>query len=185
MARRTLLVRLTVLIALVALVALVDAARLEAQLGGGTDLIPPAAWPFPEIGAPDLRLEGAWERVQEPSRPPLSAEFMAYQTAAGMIGGMSGSLLMILPFARGEVRRRDDSSRAPTVAALLGYFAGSATGVQLYSRYHGVRGSWGWTFGGAAIGAIGGPAFLITIPIGATIGFNQTRHAPADAPPIP
>jgi hypothetical protein len=173
------------LLRLIALLAMAHAVPLDAQAGGVPGPESPSTPTNTATTSPRLWLAPDAGPVQESTRPPISAEFMAYQAAAGMIGGLGGSLLMILPFARGEVRSRDDSSRAPAVAALLGYFAGSATGVQLYSRYHGVRGSWGWTFGGAAIGAIGGPAFLITIPIGATIGFNQTRQAPADARPVP
>jgi hypothetical protein len=116
------------------------------------------------------------------TRPPLSTEFVLMQAAAGLAGGIAGSLVMILPFAITEMGgKRDVPNSVPVVTGVLGYLAGSAAGVQVFSRRAGMRGSWWWTLGGATAGAIGGPAFLITVPAGATVGFNSTRRYPSNS----
>jgi hypothetical protein len=130
-------------------------------------------------------------RTAEPASPPRTAvqavatrapdtETLLRQTAAGLIGGLAGSLAILLPLAAVD---GGDSDDAMTVGALLGYLGGSAVGVQLYSHRIGLRGSWWGTLGGATIGALGGPVLILTVPLGAMVGFNVTPYTAPEPTP--
>ena len=111
------------------------------------------------------------------TRPPVSRGDMTMQVLSGGAGGLLGAFVAFLPLAATTFGGNSKiSDNAAVTAVILGYYAGTAVGVQTYSRAIGLQGSWKATFLGAAIGVLGGPAVLVTMPIGATIGFNRTRR---------
>jgi hypothetical protein len=133
--------------------------------------------PFATMSRPETRaVYVAGSRVDE-ARPPISRGDMAGQVLSGGAGGLAGAFVAFLPIAMAEFGGGSGASDNATAAAvILGYYAGTVIGVQTYSRMIGLRGSWNATLVGAALGVLGGPAVLFTMPIGATIGFNRTRQ---------
>ena len=111
-----------------------------------------------------------------PPRPPLTSGVVTMQLLSGAGGGLAGAFAGFLPFALAGIGGRGVNEDAAAVAGVVGYFVGTATGVQLYGRSAGMRGSWKATFGGAAVGLVGGPAVLVTFPVGAVVGYNRTRE---------
>lgn len=119
---------------------------------------------------------------QEP-KPPLDTGVVSMQIFSGLGGGLAGAFVAWLPFGLGGLGGEPVASDDVTiVAVLLGYFVGTAAGVQVSSRRLGMRGSWAATLGGAVAGVLGRPLVLFTMPVGATVGFNWTRayvHPPS------
>ncbi len=116
------------------------------------------------------------ERNPRDTRPPLPRGAIPLQILSGGAGGLGGAFTAFVPFALAGMGGRRVSDDASIAAALIGYYVGSVAGVQLFSRSIGLEGSWKATFLGAALGVLGGPAVLVTMPVGATIGFNRTRR---------
>lgn len=128
---------------------------------------------------PHIALDIATRPAADP-KPPISRAAMAMQAVAGGAGGLAGAFVAFVPLALKEFGG-SGSNVSDNVAAgvvIAGYYVGTVAGVQAYSnRALGLNGSWKATFLGAALGILGGPAVLFTMPIGATIGFNKTRRA--------
>lgn len=114
------------------------------------------------------------------ARPELTAAKLSLQGLAGGAGGLAGAFVAFVPFAMASFGGNDPSDFAVVAAVIGGYYVGSVVGVQWMSRRLGMRGSWLATFGGAAAGVLGGPAVLVTMPIGATVGFDLTRRPSSD-----
>lgn len=157
-------------ICLVAVSQIVSAGVLSAQR------IEPS--PFVSHPAVTVRsIAAAISPASEP-KPPLSGAAMATQAIAGGLGGLAGAFVAFVPLALDQFDGTTDvSDDTMVVAVIVGYYAGTIIGVQEYSkRALGLRGSWKATALGAALGVLGGPAVLFTMPIGATIGFDRTRR---------
>lgn len=107
-------------------------------------------------------------------RRRIDANMLLRQGIAGLAGGLAGALVLVLPFAIAERGGQDVSDDVTAVAATIGYMGGSVVGVQYYSQRQGMTSSWWGTLGGAVLGGLGGPLFLVTVPTGAVVGFNFT-----------
>jgi hypothetical protein len=117
--------------------------------------------------------------VQLDREPPLSAGIVAVQLGAGIGGGFAGALVAFLPLALSASNGDEPGETLVVVSILSGFYIGSVVSVKLASAKLGMDGSWTSTFTGAAIGVIGGPAVLVTMPLGAVIGFNRSRRPKA------
>jgi hypothetical protein len=100
---------------------------------------------------------------------------------------MGGVLLVAMPYAVSAMGGRGPNERSFVIAAGAAYVAGTVAGVHRAGADHGLRGSVKGTLIGAALGLLGGPAVLVTFPLGATWGYQRTRayrHS-ANAPDRP
>jgi hypothetical protein len=144
-------------------------------------------------GAPD----GAFPGLQTVDRPPVGAEQIVGQMAAGVLGGIVGSAVTAAVLYPLVTREGDDGWGALGAIAgglILGYPVGATGGVYLAGRGPDRTGSLLATAGGALAGALvggvlappsGGATYLLLVPAGATAGFNLTRrwrHRPAPPP---
>lgn len=131
------------------------------------------------VTSPDIPVinAGSGTNQTDEPRPPLPRGAIAMQILSGGAGGLAGAFVAFLPVALAGFDGEGVSENAAIAAVLIGYYGGTVAGVHAYSRTIGLKGSWGATFLGAAVGILGGPAVLFTMPIGATIGFNRTRQA--------
>lgn len=120
---------------------------------------------------------GSGRHQTDEPRPPLPRGAVPMQILSGGAGGLAGAFVAFVPFALAAFNGKGMSDDAGIAAVLIGYYGGTVAGVHAYGRAIGLKGSWRATFLGAAVGILGGPAVLFTMPIGATIGFNSTREA--------
>jgi hypothetical protein len=145
------------------------------------------------VGTPDAALPGP----QAADRPPVGAEQIAGQMAAGVLGGIVVSAVTAAVLYPMVTREGDDgwgTLGAIAGGVILGYPIGVTGGVYLAGRGPSRTGSLLATAGGALAGALlggalappsGGATYLLLVPAGATAGFNLTRrwrHRPTPPP---
>ena len=109
-----------------------------------------------------------------PAAVRIDTDMLLRQGIAGAVVALAGALLLVLPMAIADRGGQDVSSDVTSVLATIGYMGGSVVGVQYYSQRKGMKGSWWGTLGGAVLGGLGGPLFVLTVPTGAVLGFTLT-----------
>jgi hypothetical protein len=142
-----------------------------------------AQWaPAPRIAVPaDLGFDHAaflagYEPDFEPA-PARRAPAIRGQFFAGFAGLIVGATLGVgtgLMLGLGQ----DDSNGFEAVAltaTLAGILGGTTYGVYKFSQAKGANGRALPTFGGAALGLIGGPVMWVTVPLGARWAYNRSR----------
>jgi len=119
------------------------------------------------------------ERNASGTLPKGFAKQQAFAAAeAGAVGASIGAVAgLVLYFA--ALQQPGDGLEAlgpPVLGGLLGYIVGAPIGVRRYSRERGVEGSMLGSYVGSTVGILGlagaGVGFFVTVPIGATVGYN-------------
>jgi hypothetical protein len=148
---------------------------------------PDAPWALPS-GVPRA---GAGIDSSTRRRPPRDNRIIASQVLAGGLTGFGGVVAMTIPYALSGLGGRKVNETSFVIAAGAAYVMGTVAGVHRAGKHHGLRGSVKGTLIGAAVGLLGGPAVLVTFPLGATMGYQRTRayrespnapDGPLDAP---
>jgi hypothetical protein len=119
-------------------------------------------------------------------RAPLPPGFFGEQSRAaartgavfGGIGALAGAILYIT--ALQDPGDELEGLLVPLGGFMLGYVVGAPIGVARFSRARGVHAPLAASFLGSAAGMVGvvggGFAVFLTVPVGATIGYNQARR---------
>jgi hypothetical protein len=108
-------------------------------------------------------------------RPPRDDRVIVRQVLAGGASGIGAAFAAAVPFALSGLGGRGLNETAFVVAASAAYVTGTVVGVHRAGRHYGLRGSVRGTLIGGAVGLLGGPAVLVTFPLGATVGYQRTR----------
>lgn len=175
---------------------------VAARIVGAALLLPVLTAPLaaqrahaPRIASPsDMGYDHAaflagYEPALEPERlPPRRAPAIRGQLPAGFAGLLVGTVLGVgtgLMLGMGQ----DDANSFEAVAVtatLAGVLGGTTYGVYRFSKAKGLNGRAMPTFGGAALGLLGGPVMWVTVPIGARWGYNRSRTVHTwSSPPAP
>lgn len=150
-----------------------------------------AQWaPAPRIAVPaDLGFDHAAflagyepEIVPEAARgaPAIRGQFLA--GFAGLVVGTVVGVGTGLMLGMGQ----DDTNGFEAVAltaTLAGILGGTTYGVYKFSQAKGANGRALPTFGGAALGLVGGPLMWVTVPLGARWAYNRSRTDSLPAAP--
>ncbi|MBX3133632.1 MAG: hypothetical protein KF689_09640 [Gemmatimonadaceae bacterium] len=118
--------------------------------------------------------------LQNDERAPLGSAFVAKQLASAAGGMMlfSAAGALLSAGAAGSDAGLEDIGPA-AITILAGAVLGSAFGVHWYSDRRGQQSPFFASLAGAAVGAIGlvgGGAVLVTMPVGAVVGYNVARR---------
>lgn len=111
--------------------------------------------------------------------PPIKGQYWAgfAGTVVGAAIGVTTGLMIGMGTDSGE-----EFETAAVVATGLGILGGATYGVYRFSAARGLDGRAAPTFGGAALGLLGGPVMWFTVPLGARWGYNRSRSDPAPSP---
>ena len=105
-------------------------------------------------------------------KPPLEGRRILCEAVCGL--GMGTYLAILGAYVLNDPDDQEDSGES--IGIVLGYIIGNALGVYAVGNIGNQTGSLGWTMLGSSLGILGTVAFFVTVPAGALIAFNLTRH---------
>jgi hypothetical protein len=122
--------------------------------------------------AAPARIPESLQRPPLAAAPPIKGQYWAglAGTVVGAAIGVTTGLLIGMGTDSG-----DEFETAAVVATGLGILGGATYGVYRFSAAKGADGRAAATFGGAALGLIGGPFLWFTVPLGARWAYNRSR----------
>ena len=137
-----------------------------------------AQWRRASLVAPASSVQNAVDEAPPALTAPVVTKQILSGAAGAVLGALAGAAVSSLFLDSSDGSAWTDLGTMVGVS-LVGGAVGGATGVSLYSRRAGMRAPFIAPLAGAALGLVGitaGPAVFVTIPLGATVGYNLARR---------